>query len=129
MKSVDFYLGEEKGDKHTMFLDWCKNEGIVMPKLEFPAYFENGLVGVRCKEDILNREAFLFVPYKTMFTVSKIKNHPVLGPMITKNPKCFGNHDLPIKNDVVILAFGILYEMSLGQKSYWYPYLRQMLNT
>ena len=27
------------GDKTQMFLDWCKNEGVIMPKLEYPAVF------------------------------------------------------------------------------------------
>ena len=39
-------------DKTTMFLKWCKEEGVIMPKLQYPAYFENGLVGVRCTSDI-----------------------------------------------------------------------------
>jgi len=41
------------------------------PKLEYPAYFEDGLLGVRCKEDINHREAYLFVPLKMMMTVTK----------------------------------------------------------
>lgn len=45
-----------------MFLAWCKKEGVVMPKLEYPATFENGVTGVRVTEDIQNREAFLFIP-------------------------------------------------------------------
>ena len=40
-----------------------------MPKLEFPAFFENGLLGVKCKEDINHREAYLFVPYKMKLSV------------------------------------------------------------
>ena len=55
-----------------MFLDWCKAEGVIMPKIEYPAYFENGLIGARCTEDIKNREAFLFVPLKMMFSVYKV---------------------------------------------------------
>lgn len=53
-KGIDLYLDipENEEDKFSMFLNWCKSEGIVMSKLEYPAYFQNGLVGVRCKEDI-----------------------------------------------------------------------------
>ena len=54
-----------------MFLNWCKAEGVIMPKLQYPAYFENGLVGVRCASDIENREAFLYVPFKMILSVSK----------------------------------------------------------
>jgi hypothetical protein len=42
-----------------------------MPKLEYPAYFDDGLIGVRCKEDIEHREAFLYVPYKVMMSIKK----------------------------------------------------------
>ena len=52
-----------------MFLDWCIKEGVIMPKLEYPAKFENGVIGVRCCEDIENREAFLAVPYKMILNV------------------------------------------------------------
>ena len=37
-------------DKYEMFNEWCKKEGILMPKLEYPAVFENGLIGVKCKK-------------------------------------------------------------------------------
>ena len=41
-----------------------------MPKLEYPAKFENGLVGIKCKEDIEHREAFIFVPFKIIISVN-----------------------------------------------------------
>jgi len=31
-----------------MFNEWCKNEGVIMPKLEYPAIFQDDLIGVRC---------------------------------------------------------------------------------
>ena len=53
---MDYYLlreGEiEEEDRHEMLCKWCEKEGVIMPKLEYPAYFENGLKGMRCKEDI-----------------------------------------------------------------------------
>lgn len=42
-----------------------------MPKLEYPAYFEDGLIGVRVKAKIEHREAYMSVPYKMMLTVAK----------------------------------------------------------
>ena len=81
-KRIDYYLlqdGEvETVDKYTMFSEWCQKEGMIMPKLEYPAYFENGLEGTRCKEDIEHREAFLFVPYKMMISVKDTHSHKVL---------------------------------------------------
>ena len=74
-KNIDWFLREEgeedSTDKYEMFNDWCKKEGVIMPKLEYPATFEGGLIGTRCKEDIQHREAYLFVPYKMLLSVKK----------------------------------------------------------
>jgi hypothetical protein len=69
-RNIEFYLGvDEDTDKFVMFNDWCKQEGVLMPKLEYPAFFEHGLLGVRCTEDIAHREAFMFIPFKMVFSV------------------------------------------------------------
>ena len=53
IKSVDSYFDDEEPyDSYKEFNDWCLKEGVLTPKLEYPAYFEDGLLGVRCKEDI-----------------------------------------------------------------------------
>ena len=51
-KNISFYLGEEKEDKFEMFNRWCFSEGVLMPKIEFPAVFEHGLIGMKCTADI-----------------------------------------------------------------------------
>jgi len=58
---------------------------MVMPKLEYPATFEHGLCGARCKEDIEHREAFLFVPSKMLLSTKRAAVHPVLSGVITQN--------------------------------------------
>ena len=60
-----------------------------MPKCEYPAYFEDGLIGVRCKEDIQHREPLIYVPYKMLMSVKDTLEHPVLGPIIKQFPECF----------------------------------------
>jgi len=42
----------EQKRKCDAFNAWCHNEGVIMPKVEYPAYFEGGLVGVRALEPI-----------------------------------------------------------------------------
>ena len=73
---IDFYLSKnsETQAKLPMFLTWCQKEGIIMPKLEYPAYFGEGnrLLGIRAREDIKNRESFIYVPWKMLLTVSKV---------------------------------------------------------
>ena len=39
-----------------MFREWCEREGVIMPKLEYPAFFDNGLEGIRVKEEIKHQE-------------------------------------------------------------------------
>ena len=42
-----------------------------MPKLEYPAYFENGLRGVRATETIHHREMIVSVPYNVIMSTDK----------------------------------------------------------
>ena len=52
--NIDWFLTgkPDEIDKYTMFNEWCAKEGVYMPKLEYPANFDGGLLGARCKEDI-----------------------------------------------------------------------------
>ena len=48
MNLVETFLGvSQDEDRYTIFNDWCKSEGVIMPKLEYPAVFEDGLIGAR----------------------------------------------------------------------------------
>ena len=119
---MDDYLAKdgfvETRDVKTMYLEWCKTEGVVMPKCEYPAYFENGVIGVRCIEDIGYREAYIYVPYKMVFTVEKVKSQELLKPIIEQHQhRC---------SDQMVLCLGIFYQLTLGQHGYWYPFWRQL---
>ena len=70
---------------HDSFSEWCKENGILHPKLKFPIFTDFNQIGIGCKSNIQNREAFLAVPYKCLFSVDKVLNHPVLGPIIEEN--------------------------------------------
>ena len=59
------------------------------PKIDYPAYFEGGLVGMRANAPIEHREAFLGIPYKMLMTVAGAQRHAVLGPIIMENPQVF----------------------------------------
>jgi len=91
-----------------------------MPKLEFPAYFENGTRGIRCTQEIKHNEAFLYVPYKMLITVSGTKAHKVLGPIIDNHPEVFDNRG---SGEKLVIALRMLYEITLGKDSYWFPWL------
>ena len=102
---------EDKGsmtEKYKAFMEWCDKVGIVSGKLEFPAIFEGGLVGVRAKEPIKHREMIMSVPYKCLFSVDKARADPVLNRVFSENETLFGpgNPDA----DQLILTIFLLYE-------------------
>ena len=60
-----------------------------------------------------------------MLSITKVQNDSILGPIVFEHPECFDEekgHDW----EQLTLALGLIYEMTKGKDSYWYPYLRQM---
>ena len=53
----------------------------------------------------------------------RTREHPVLGPICAKYPECFkeGQSD---DWEQLTLTLALMYETTLGLKSFWYPYLR-----
>jgi len=76
--------------KCQAFTDWCDKNGIKFPKAEYPAYFDDGLVGVRAIAPIEHREAFLRVPFKCMMSIDKARVHPVISKVLEENEMMFG---------------------------------------
>ena len=97
-----------------------------MPKLEYSAYFEHGLLGVKCTEDIGHREAFMYIPYKMVFSVQKAKDEPNLGPVLEAYPSLFDPKKNQAASDQLILLAFIYVEMQKGKNSYWYPWFRML---
>lgn len=108
-----------------MFDSWCKREGVIMPALQYPAYFEGDLVGMKCIKDIDHHESYLYIPAKMILSISKAHAHPVLAPIIKANPECFTSEGIEDWEQLTLVCF-IFYELTLGEKSYWLPYLRLM---
>ena len=93
-KNIEYFLSDgddegEKVDKFTMFNEWCRAEGVIMSKVEYPAYFEGGLLGIKCTQDVACHEAFLYIPFKMIMSIEKAKKHDVLAEIIAENPDCF----------------------------------------
>ena len=110
-----------QGDKYKLYNEWFLAEGGLMPKVEFPAFFD-GVLGCRAIKEIGHREAYIFVPYKMVMNIHHYDDHEILGPIIAKHDNIFrkGTSD----GDHLTMVLVLIYEMSLGPKSYWYPYLR-----
>lgn len=101
-----------------------------MPKCKFPHNFEDGMLGVGVTEDIQYREAYLFVPYKLMLNINKIEGHPVLGPILLEHPEYFSEEENTLNEwEFLTLLLAMVYEVTKGKKSFWYPYLRVLPDT
>jgi hypothetical protein len=99
---------ETTEDKIAIFNKWCDKVGIRCPKIQYPAYFEHGLLGAATKEEIHHREAFLFIPFNAMISVDTARNHPKIGHIFYENPTVFSkvNED----HEQLILTVYIMYE-------------------
>ena len=80
-----------------------------MPKLEYPAYFDGGLVGVKALAPIAHREAFLSIPYKMLMTCDGAARHPVLGRVIAENPHLFDEDEKGDWEQLTLVVY-LLYE-------------------
>ena len=62
-----------------------------------------------------------------LFTAEKVKSNPILAQIIKNNPRVFVEKYSDI-SEHLILTLGIFYEIGKSRQSYWYPWLRQMLD-
>ena len=115
----------EHARKCEVFNKWCFDNGVKMPKVDYPGYFEGGLVGMKANAPIQHRESFLAIPYKMLMTVERAQNHEILGPIIRENPQLF---DEEHKGDweQLTLALYLIYENQKGDESFWKPYIDLM---
>lgn len=116
--------GQPQQDKHEMFKEWADKHGAIWPKVKYP-YFspEDGTPGLQLLDDVHFREAFVMVPCKLILCCSDLLKHEVLGPIYQRYRDCFDeNRQKDWEYNVLIVA--LLYQMTLGTESFWYPYLR-----
>ena len=73
-------------EKCARFNAWCKEVGIICPKLDYPAFFEGGLVGAKFNSEVKHREAFLFVPFTAIISIDKCRKDPKLCDFYNENP-------------------------------------------
>ena len=103
--------------KTAKYLAWCRKEGVIADKVEFPAVY-GGVWGSRASQDIEPNEALLSVPIKMMISVEGAKNSDI--------GEIFKNHEsIYIKNidrDYLILITFLVYERLKLENSYWYSY-------
>lgn len=78
--------------------------------------------------EIQHNEAFMFVPYHLIISVTKTQSHKVLGSVVLEHPECFSDEkDEPEHTwEHMILVLAIMYELTLGKNSKWEPYLKML---
>ena len=64
-----------------------------------------------------------------ILSVGKAKQHQVLASIIDDNSIFRADSEVKIDWEHMVLTLFLFYEMTLGVKSYWFPYLRLMPDT
>ena len=111
----------DKKKKLDRFFNWCKDNGAQFNKLKYPVKFGKGnfsYTGMIATEEIGPNEAFIKIPSKIVMSTRVCLESPIKH-IIFENPDVFGKHT-PDGEDNLLIAY-ILYEMNLGDQSFWHP--------
>ena len=107
--------------KCARFTQWCKDVGILAPKLDYPAFFYGGLVGAKVNAPIEHREVLLFVPFKAIITLDKCLDDSNLKVFYQENGKLFSKNYEDWEQLVIVIF--LMYQKQLGEDSFWEPYI------
>lgn len=90
--------------------------------IEYPVAFgkQGDLIGIAAKRKISSGEAYLFIPNKIIINDEKILKSEI-GFIIKKHSDIFKKH---YDGEYLRLIFFLTYEITKGEKSFWYPYFR-----
>jgi hypothetical protein len=104
-------------------LKWRKEVGIIFPKIEYPAVFEDNLIGMRAREPIKHKEMILAAPYKVLLSNEKAKSDPSIGIIFEENKDFFGRDNEVTASSNCIMVVHMLHEYQKGKNSFWHPFL------
>ena len=109
--------------KYRRFRDWCNENGVFNPSVEYPVAFgkHGHLVGMCAARDVPPMSAFLYIPYNLTINEANIRaRSPEMCELYDKHPEIFKKHyDAEYLRIIVYLW----YEKSKGEESFWKPYL------
>lgn len=111
--------------KCLKFTKWCADVGIKYPKVDYPHFFEGGLVGGIVREPIKHREAFLYVPYEVLITTVRCLADPEMKPFYAEFPHLFAPEGHSDWEQLVLSTF-LMRQRELGDKGFWGPYVEIM---
>ena len=103
----------------TDFIRWIHENGGSYPKISWPVDDPScGSRGAIAQADIASNEPMLFIPIKLMMSPPNAYKDPVIGAILEENEDNL--------QDDLLLAVFIMYEVSKGKSSFWYPYIRML---
>ena len=106
--------------KFVNFHKWLKENKVKYDSIEYPVAFgkSGDLLGIAAKRPIGPEEAYLYIPNKLIINEDKIWSSD-LAFVINRHHDVFDEH---ADAEYLRLIFFITYELSKGEKSFWYPY-------
>jgi len=122
------YLSTTKDDpehqsKMQAFIKWVEINGVNHQNLHYPTYFttKEGFKypGMSALTKIQANQAYVSVPSKLMLTTQYAYNSE-LKPMFKSHPEVFTPEAAPAWEDYILISY-IMWQMSLGKESFWYP--------
>lgn len=99
-----------------------KENGVKYDSVEYPVAFGKSghLLGIAAKRDIGPEEAYIYIPNKLTINDDKVEKSEI-GFIIKNHKDVFEEHE---DGEYLRLIFFVTYELSKGEKSFWYPYFK-----
>lgn len=103
--------------KIDRFKAWLHANGAIFSKIEWPSVDTvGGCRGAQALEDIASEEHMLEIPIKLMMSPPTAFADSTIGPILRA-------HEDSLRGDL-LLSLYIMFEMSKGSSSFYYPYLQ-----
>ena len=101
-----------EGNKKEVFLKWCKDNGAIFPRVQFPYFDPNGVEGIAANSPISQFQAFLFIPNTIIVSIPMIKAHKEIGFIFANHEHMFNEDE---DADYMVLSVFLLYEYLKGE--------------
>lgn len=117
----------QQEERFVNFHKWLKENGVKYDSIEYPVAFgkNGGLIGIAARRPIGPEEAYIYIPTKLIINDDKISKSDI-GFIVERHADVFKEH---LDGEYLRLIFFIAYELSKGEKSFWYPYFKISENT
>ena len=103
-------------ESHKRYREWLDSNGVLVDRrLEYPAVFKKGLVGVSTRDKIEAKAGIIAVPYTLIIHTDKIaKTQPYQSMVQSINGK---------DKQMQLLCMFLIVERLKGEKGFYHPYL------